>query len=502
MGEYLLVLAVGVICSVLYLLRLNWVLSHTPQEVIDRVGEPLTKDYVRDVFERVKREGIDWEGKLPPRKNRRYIVVGGSGESTKGILLQNKRLMIVRWAPGFLGGQIILHLLAMGTPPEAIRILDARQPFTFKEDFSRGAASKVAFIQTDITNEAATLKSYEAPWPEAVASLPLTVFHTAGVIRPFERYEVFYQRTSRVNVTGTAHSLRAAKKVGAGIFIYTSSSNAALRQVRWLFAPWGSAQQPQGFIQDLDNRDFFEPLPPPHMFPTNYAQSKAESERLVCSADERDVRLGMPGLRTGAIRPGNAVYGHRNDNIVGKMLGIGNLPTWVPAIVQSWVHVKNASLAHLLYEDALLGDNVDKVAGRPYTVTDKGKPVRFDDTYMLLDTATTTGLRMSYPPPVLMLVLSYLVEWYGLLVNMVPFLGRFLSEPGEPIRWVQPGVYATSLNYFVNDEEARRRPEDGGIGYVPCCTTVEGMCAQAADWNKWIEEEKDKMEKGNKKEKL
>ncbi|PTB59328.1 hypothetical protein M431DRAFT_478415 [Trichoderma harzianum CBS 226.95] len=377
MGEYLLVLAVGAICLVLYMVRLNWVLSHTPQEVVDRAGEPLTRDHVRDVFERVRREGIDWEGKLPRRKDRRYIVVGGS-----------------------------------------------------EEDFSHGAASKVAFIQIDITNEAEILKAYEAPWPDAVASLPLTVFHTAGVIRPFERYEMFHERTSRVNVTGTAHSLLAAKKVGAGIFIYTFSLNAALKQVKWLFAPWGRTQQPRGFIQDLDDRDFFEPLRPPHTFLTNYAQSKAESERLVCDADERDARPGMPVLRTGAIRPGNAVYGHRNESI-------------------NWVHVENASLAHLLHGDALLGENAAKVAGRPFTVTDRGKPVRFGDIHLLLDTVSTTGPRMSYPPPVLMLVLSYLVEWYGLLVNAVPFLDRFLSEPGELIRWVQSGGYATRLNYFV-----------------------------------------------------
>lgn len=61
----------------------------------------------------------------------------------------------------------------------------------------------------------------------------------------------------------------------------------------------------------------------------------------------------------------------------------------------------------------------------------------------------TTGLRMSYPPPVLMLVLSYLVEWYDLLVNAMPFLDRFLSEPGELVRWVQSEGYATRLNYFV-----------------------------------------------------
>lgn len=102
-----------------------------------------------------------------------------------------------------------------------------------------------------------------------------------------------------------------------------------------------------------------------------------------------------------------------------------------------------------MHGDALLGENAAKVAGRPFTVTDRGKPVRFGDIHLLLDTVSTTGPRMSYPPPVLMLVLSYLVEWYGLLVNAVPFLDRFLSEPGELIRWVQSGGYATRLNYFV-----------------------------------------------------
>ncbi|EGR50975.1 uncharacterized protein TRIREDRAFT_57647 [Trichoderma reesei QM6a] len=473
MGWASVVLAAGVLCLVLYALRLNWVLSHTPQEAAACAGEPLTKEYIQDAFERVKRDGIDWVGKLPPRKDRRYIVVGGSG---------------------LLGGQIILHLLAMGTPPEAIRILDIRPPFTFSKDFSHEPASKVAFVQTDITDEAATLASYKVPWPnEAVADLPLTVFHTAGVIRPFERHAMFYERSARVNVTGALHSLQAAKKVGAGIFVYTSSSNAALKQVKWLFAPWGSnqrkqqqqQQQPQGFVQLLDNADFFEPLRPPSGFPTNYARSKAEAERLICCADERGAGAGM---RTGAIRPGNAVYGHVRDNVVGRMLGLKYCPTWVAGNVQSWCHVQNASLAHLLYEDALLGEHADKVAGRPYIVTDRGTPVRFDDVYRILDVASTTGLRVSYPPPVLMLLVCYVVEWYALVVNLVPALQRWVSEPGEPLRWVQPGVFATGLNCLVDDGEARRGVEEGGIGYRGGCLTVEGMCDEVRGWNELVGE--------------
>jgi nucleoside-diphosphate-sugar epimerase len=390
---------------------------------------------------------------------------------------------------GFLGGQIILHLLAMGTPPEAIRILDTRRPFTFKQDFSRGAPSKVAYIQTDITNEAVTLQSYNAPWPEAVASLPLTVFHTAAVIRPFDRYEMLYERTSRVNVVGAVYSLEAAKKAGASIFIYTSSSNAALKQVKWLFAPWGATQQPEGFIQNLSNEDFFEPPKQPHEFPSNYARSKAEAERLICGANETDVGAGVPALRTGVIRPGNPVYGHRNDNVSGRMLGIGAFPSWVPANVQNWIYVKNASLAHLQYEDALLSEHGGKVAGRPFIVTDKGKPVRFQDIYTVLDSVSTNGIQVSYPPPLLMLALSYVVEWYALLINAVPLLGKYLSEPGEDIKWLQPGVHATSLHYLIDDSEARKKPAEGGIGYTPGCTTVEGLCSQILDWNKLVEDE-------------
>lgn len=98
MGEVPLVLALGVICLVFYTLRLNWVLSHTPQEVVDRAGEPLTRENVWDAFERVKKDGIDWEGKLPPRKDRRYIVVGGSGEFAESMVMGEKMaLMTTLW---------------------------------------------------------------------------------------------------------------------------------------------------------------------------------------------------------------------------------------------------------------------------------------------------------------------------------------------------------------------------------------------------------------------
>jgi hypothetical protein len=92
MGQIFLALVGGVFCLVLYLLKLNWVLSHTPREVVDRAGEPFTREYVRDVFERVKKDGLGSEAMLPPRKDRRYIVVGGSGEFVKHVSERDKQV--------------------------------------------------------------------------------------------------------------------------------------------------------------------------------------------------------------------------------------------------------------------------------------------------------------------------------------------------------------------------------------------------------------------------
>lgn len=103
MGQILLALVGGVVCLVLYLLKLNWVLSHTPQEVVDRAGEPLTREYIKDVFERVKKDGFGSEEKLPPRKDRRYIIVGGSGKFAqmflRGTSMANDGGCRIPWRP-------------------------------------------------------------------------------------------------------------------------------------------------------------------------------------------------------------------------------------------------------------------------------------------------------------------------------------------------------------------------------------------------------------------
>lgn len=387
--------------------------------------------------------------------------------------------------PGLVGCQIALDLLDGETPPEAIRLVDIRPPF--RDEFTSGRASHVSFVQADITSETSTTQAFEAPWPTPVAHLQLTVFHTAAVIRPYERHALFYTRCSRVNVVGTANSISAAQKANADIFIFTSSSNAAASRVHW-FTPW--LRQPRNFTQFLSDQDFYKPLRPVAEFPSNYARSKAEAERLVCGANTAH-------FKTGCIRPGNGVYGHKDDNIIGRIIQMGRVPTFSAPWVQNWVNVKNVSLAHLLLETALVSQHSAKISGRPFTVTDRGEPIRFEDMYLLLGQLSITGLKVDYPPPGVLLLVALGIEAYCILIQRLGRLGKwlYLSEPRDPVCLFQPGVVDSTVTQIVDDGDARRALGEGGLGYEAVCGTVEGLCVLVGDWNLWVEGERRKGKK-------
>ncbi|OAA42636.1 NAD(P)-binding domain protein [Metarhizium rileyi] len=451
-----LVVLIGVGAVVLLVVRLNKVMRRTPAAASTHLAKPLTREYVRSVNAKIQAQGIDFRKNHPQRLNRRYIVVGGSG---------------------LVGSQIILDLLDGGTPPWAMRLVDIRPPS--RDEFTgSGRASRVPFVQADITSGPSTTRAFGGAWPTCVASLPLTVFHTAAVIRPYERQAVFYTRCSQVNVVGTAHSISAAREAGADVFIYTSSSHVAASGVDWFARPWQGGE-PRNFAQRLDDRDFFQPLKTASGFPSNYARSKAEAERLVCGAD------AGPGFRTGCVRPGNGVYGHRDDNIIGRMLRRGRVPTFSAPWVQSWVSVRNVSLAHLLLEAALLAGGA---SGRPFTVTDEGAPLRFEDLYLLLDELSVTGVRVDYPPPAALLLAAFAVERYCVLLERVPWLrGLGLREPSDPVCLFQPGIVDSAVTQIADDGDARRAVGEGGLGYRGVCETVEGICVMVGEWNAFVE---------------
>ncbi|EMT71015.1 3 beta-hydroxysteroid dehydrogenase type 7 [Fusarium odoratissimum] len=238
----------------LYLRRINRLLKETPPQVGQLRGKPWTPELLRHTYEVLEKSPINFDGRLPPKLNRRYIVTGGNG---------------------LVGGYIVLQLLARGTLPRCIRIVDVRQ--TERDDLREGLAAQVDYVQTDITSKAAVGDAFSKPWDPKIASLPLTVFHTAAVIIPGARSKYLYKFTESVNVQGTKNVLAASRAVGADIFSSTSSASISIRPVEAFVAPWA---EPKQYWQVMDTQDFDKPLREHEEYFANYAVSKAIAERL------------------------------------------------------------------------------------------------------------------------------------------------------------------------------------------------------------------------------
>lgn len=177
--------------------------------------------------------------------------------------------------------------------------------------------TKCQYIKTDISSIHSVKAAFDAPWPSA-ASAPLTVFHTAAVIRPHERSKLLYHRCSKVNFDGTANIIAASKAAGADILVATSSGSIALTPVQFWIAPW--TKYPGRFFQLYDESDAYRPERPHEDFFGNYAVSKAGAERLVMKANDGK-------LKTGCIRPASGVYGNEHDHNIATYIPMEEIPT-------------------------------------------------------------------------------------------------------------------------------------------------------------------------------
>ncbi|CAJ2501412.1 Uu.00g042650.m01.CDS01 [Anthostomella pinea] len=446
--------AVTLLIGIAWVWKLNQVMKATPPAVLSVSPHRWTEEEIRDTYERIKSSPVDWTQQLPPKLNRRYVITGGSG----GV-----------------GGEIVLHLLARGEPPESIRIVDFRKPD--RSDMMTGPATEVDFAQADISSAAATTAAFDNPWPPSVAKLPLTVFHTAAIIAASERSMRTYERIKRVNVDGALNVLNAAKAAGASVFISTSSASVNYRPVEF----WGNPfrQYPKELWQAFDESDFDKPLRAHSQYFSNYAHSKAVAERLICEAN-------TPKLRTGAIRPANGIYGSsRGDQVVGVCLRAGTFPTWMPNVVQNFVSGGHVSLAHLLFEAALVrgGDEMPGCAGRPFVIKDAGAPPMFEDMYGLLErTVVTPHIKVTYLQPGFMLAFAYVVELFDLASRML-VLEWIVPRPKGDLAKLQPAVFSACAHLIASDALARRSVDEGGLGYRPIHDTLEGMCQQVIEWN-------------------
>ena len=291
----LLGVPIGLVLLALYLWHVDHGMRVVPAEVTKLSPHRWTDEEVRETYERLAAKPLDWTPHLPPKLDRRYVVVGGSG---------------------LVGGFLVLQLLARGQSPESIRIVDFRKPF--REDLNRGQAKEVEFVQADITNMKIVKAAFAKPWPKSVASLPMTVIHTAASIRPGERNKIFLNRCAIVNINGTENVLGAARDAGADIFLATSSASISIRPVNFWIAPWRTT--PKGYVQIYKDPEHDDNLRAHSAYFSNYAWTKARAEDAVLKAN-------TALFRTGCVRPACAVYGNRHDISFGAMVAQGHVET-------------------------------------------------------------------------------------------------------------------------------------------------------------------------------
>lgn len=96
--------------------------------------------------------------------------------------------------------------------------------------------------------------------------------------------------------------------------------------------------------------------------------------------------------------------------------------------------MENCALAHLLYEQRILdferhGPAVAiDIGGQAFNITDPNPPVTFGDVYTVLTTLTAETKFIDLPP-VLMLIVAYLMEKYYLARMLNPFWSYILPKP-------------------------------------------------------------------------
>lgn len=375
-----------------------------------------------------------------------------------------------------MGNWIVTHLLTRGEDPAAIRILDLQAPS------DRILNQGVAYIKTNIVDEESVQNAFSAPWPEAVAQQPLSVFHCAAAIRPAERHRCFLPLCRDVNVHGSFNVLNAAKKYGASCMVATSSGSVGIHRPSFWIAPWSSA--PRNLAQVVSDST---PLPQSHdEFFGNYAVAKAEAESIIRDADSLE-----SNFRTGCIRPTNGIYGIGGDTsatVTGQYLRSGGSPSWTYDVVHSFVNAENVSIAHLLYEQRLVEHTANpatlpNIGGQSFVITDPNPPVNFGDIYRLLSTLSKSPVNFPRVAPVPFLLLSHVLECYAILQHK--YLPWLLPRITGDMAQLQPALFSISSVHTIGDDSrARKSPAQGGLGYATPLTTLDGMAKQLEEWNR------------------
>lgn len=156
-------------------------------------------------------------------------------------------------------------------------------------------------------------------------------------------------------------------------------------------------------------------------------------------------------------------------------------------IVQSFVHGANVAIAHLHHEAVLLQPSASMHSGRPFIVTDPNPPISYGDLYSAIKVLSRHSFTTLYLPPVLMLLISHVVELYSEL-PFLPFpfslLGKLLPPLQGDVRHLKPGIFSITTHLIASNSEVSKPVSEGGLGYQGVLTTLEGMVLEVLEWNR------------------
>lgn len=156
---------------------------------------------------------------------------------------------------------------------------------------------------------------------------------------------------------------------------------------------------------------------------------------------------------------------------------------WIPHIVQNFVHGANVAIAHLHHEAALARKHCPQ-SGRPFVVTDPNPPITYRDLYNAVKVLSLHSFYVVVLPPVLVLLISHVIEWYNLLPYRYPLMKRIIPVIKSDAKYLQPGLFSICTHLVMSDADARKSVEDGGLGYKGVLTTLEGMTLEVLEWNR------------------
>jgi hypothetical protein len=158
---------------------------------------------------------------------------------------------------------------------------------------------------------------------------------------------------------------------------------------------------------------------------------------------------------------------------------------WTSEIVQSFAHGINTAVAHLDFEAILASPDSFQLpqAGRPFVITDGNPPIKYGDLYFLIKTLAITSFHVIPLPPIVMVILSYVIEAYTLLRLKWPSLQWVLPPVVGDIKHLKPAIFSICSHLVASNDEARKPVASGGLGYTGVLTTLEGMTQEVVEWN-------------------